>query len=152
MREGIRNHPPGLEIIQLLAAGICLVVLAGSGCAEDSDGFFPVGGKVSAGGQPIKTGTVTFRPDASKGNETRHHPTGDIDSQGNYLLYTIGKPGAPPGWYRVMVFADGNPAPAPGVPPRWLHHVKYTTEGSTDVRMEVVENPAADAYDLRLSR
>jgi hypothetical protein len=153
MREETRNHAPPIELAWLLAAAsVCLAVLAASGCSGRSDGLSPVSGKVSAGGQPLKTGSVTFRPDTSKGNQTLHHPTGDIDAEGNYLLYTIGKKGAPPGWYKVLVFADGNPSPAPGIPPRWLHHIKYTTEGTTDVLIEVVPNPPPGNYDLNLSR
>jgi hypothetical protein len=132
----------------LAAAGLCLA----SGCSGDTDGFYPVRGKVTAGGQPIKRGSISFRPLASKGNQSLHHPAADIDAEGNYQLYTISKPGAPPGWYRVLVFADGNPSPAPGVPPRWLHHVKYTTEGSTDMLIEVVKDPPAGHYDLKLAR
>ena len=137
--------------LRLLVAG-CLAWSAAGGCSHESDGFVPVAGKVTVEGQPIRTGSVTFRPDASKGNKTLHHPTGNIDAAGNYVLYTINKPGAPPGAYRVMVFADGNPNPRPGVPPQWLHHEKYTTESSTDLRMEVVENAPAGTYDLKLSR
>ena len=153
MREETRNRPPRIETAWLLvAASGYLAVLATSGCSGRSDGLSPVSGKVSVEGKPLKTGSVSFRPDASKGNQTLHHPTGDIDAEGNYLLYTIGKKGAPPGWYKVLVFADGNPSPAPGIPPRWLHHIRYTTEGTTDVLIEVVQNSPPGNYDLKLSR
>src|SRR5262245_64337673 len=135
------------------AAAACVAaLLVAGGCSKDSDGFLPVSGKVTADGKPITVGSVTFRPDASKGNKTMHHPTGNIEADGTYTLYTISKPGAPPGWYRVMVFADGNPNPRPGVEPQWLHNVKYTTEGSTDLSFEVVEKAQPGAYDLKLSR
>lgn len=141
-----------MRCARLLAIGSLVALLAAGGCSHDSDGFYPVQGKVTADGKPITVGSVTFRPDASKGNKTLHHPTGNIEADGTYTLYTISKPGAPPGWYRVMVFADGNPNPAPGTPPQWLHNVKYTAEGTTDLRMEVIENAPAGAYDLKLSR
>jgi len=152
MREGARGSAGTIALSLRLAAGMGLVSLLLTGCKADTDKFFPVSGKVAAGGQAIKKGSVSFRPDASKGNKTLHHPTGDIDAEGNYQLYTIGKPGAPPGWYKVLVFADANPNPRPGVEPQWLHHVKYTSEGSTDVLLEVVENAPAGTYDLKLSR
>lgn len=144
--------PRGVSTRLFVAASVCAATLAVVGCGSASSGFCPVTGKVSVEGQPLRIGSVSFRPDTTKGNKTLHHPTGDIDAEGTYVLYTIGKKGAPPGWYRVIVFADGNPAPAPGIPPRWLHDVKYTNAGTTDLLIEVVETPPAGGYDLKLSR
>lgn len=129
---------------------VALVVLVG--CSSKPDGLHMVGGKVSVKGEVLRKGTVSFRPDSAKGNATQHHPTGEIDADGNYVLFTTGKKGAPPGWYRVLVFADGNPNPAPGKPSQWLHHPKYTTEKTTDIWLEVVEKPSPGGYDLSLSR
>lgn len=130
----------------------CVAAVAAGGCGGRPDGFHPVGGAVTVAGAPLRTGTVTFRPDAAKGNATQHHPTGAVAADGTYTLYTVGKAGAPPGWYRVLVFADGNPKPAPGTPPQWLHHVKYTTERTTDLSVEVVADPPPGRYDLKLTR
>lgn len=146
------SQRPGGHSPRRFFASLYLVALAVVGCAGDTDHFIPVSGKVTAGGQAIPKGSVTFRPDVGKGNKTLHHPTGEIDAEGKYVLYTIGKPGAPPGWYKVLVFADSNPNPRPGLEPKWLHHVKYTTENTTDVLMEVVENAPSGTYDLKLSR
>jgi hypothetical protein len=129
-----------------------LAVLLAAGCGPKVETFPPVAGKVTVKGETLRKGTVSFRPDATKGNGTSHHPTGEIDGEGNYVLFTTGKKGAPPGWYRVLVFADGNPNPAPGKPSQWLHHPKYTSEKTTDVWVEVVEKPPPGGYDLNLSR
>jgi len=152
MREAARDRRRRLVTVSLcLAAGALTALLVG-GCSGNKDDFYPVSGKVTAGGELIKKGSVSFRPDGSKGNKTLHAPTGDIGADGTYQLYTIGKPGAPPGWYKVIVFADANPNPRPGLEPKWLHHVKYTNEGSTDVLLEVVEKAPPGTYDLKLSR
>ena len=152
MREGIRQLATSLTPLGWKSVATLALAALTLGCRGDSEKFFPVSGKVTAGGQIVNKGSVGFRADASKGNKTLHIPTGDIDPQGNYTLYTIGKSGAPPGWYKVVVTADSNPNPAPGVEPKWMHHAKYTNEGSTDVLLEVVENAPNGAYDLKLSK
>src|SRR5262245_43577043 len=95
---------PRLSII--LCGGV--VLWAGPGCADRSGvgKTVPVTGKVYLGDRPLPTGSVSFRPDASKGNTSTWEPSGDIGPDGTYKLSTNGKPGAPPGWYRVIVAAD----------------------------------------------
>jgi hypothetical protein len=138
-----------------LAAGALL--WTASGCGGDSaDKFVYVAGKVRLNGKALTVGVVSFRPDPSRGNMSRHVPTGTIDAEGNYELITVRKKGAPPGWYKVLVFADAN-TPPPGVPahpqpPRWLTNGKYTDEQTTDLYLEVVENAAPGAYDLNVSK
>jgi hypothetical protein len=130
---------------------------AGSGCGgAPPEKFVPVAGKVTLDGDTLTVGAVSFRPDASRGNASMHVPTGSIDTQGNYELTTIGRKGAPPGWYRVLVFADANAVPTGTVPhplpPRWMMNVKYTDEKITDLFVEVVELAQPGAYDLNLTR
>ena len=150
MREESRNR---LQAATLIAGlGACFSLWLASGCSGGTERMSPVSGKVLVEGEPLKLGSVTFRPDASKQNESLHHPTGDIDAEGNYELYSSGSKGAPLGWYKVLVFADGNPSPAPGSPSQWLHNEKYTAETTTDLSIEVVQQPAPGQYDLKLSR
>src|SRR5262249_44285602 len=115
--------------------------------------FLPVSGQVTVNGTPLTFGAVSFRPDASRGNTTLHHPTGEIDSQGNFELYTARQKGAPPGWYKVLVFADENQKQGAvhPAPPRWAINPKSTSE-ATPLSTEVVEKPAAGAYDLKLDK
>jgi hypothetical protein len=137
----------------LLIGTACGILIAG-GCSPSSEKFWPVSGKVTVNGERLTFGAVSFRPDAARGNGSRHHPTGVIGADGTYRLYTVGRPGAPTGWYRVLVFADENAEQGEAHPlmPQWATDAKYTREETTDLWIEVVPRPAAGAYDLRLSR
>jgi hypothetical protein len=141
----------------LTVLGAAALLVAAAGCGNDQgDTFHPVSGKVMLGDNPLTVGVVSLRPDASRGNKSLHHPHGEIDAGGNFEIVTVGKKGAPPGWYRVLIFADGNARgkdpPVHPLPPRWLVNAKYTTENSTDLFIEVVEKPAPGAYDLNVSK
>lgn len=137
-----------MRSIALLAVFFC------TGCRDGGERFIPVSGKVSIEGKPLIVGSVSFRPDAAKGNPSQHHPTGSIDPSGNFELYTIGKKGAPPGWYKVVVFADANAqskqTAAHPLPPRWLVNTRYLTEQTSDLSIEVTAS--ATQYDLKLNK
>jgi hypothetical protein len=98
-------------------------------------------------------GSVSFRPDASKGNSSTLEPSGDIGPDGTYKLSTNGKPGAPLGWYKVIVAADvpSNPND-PYSMPKSIIGTKYADPNRTDLSIEVVEDPSPEAYDLRVSK
>lgn len=131
-------------------------VIALCGCAAEGDEFLPVAGTVTLDGKPLSVGAVSFRPDASKGNGSLHIPTAEIDKQGRYELVTIGRKGAPPGWYKVLVFADANALGDPNASrpptPKWMMHEKYTEPSTTPLSIEVVATPAAGAYDLNVTK
>jgi hypothetical protein len=137
-----------------LAAGALLG--AAAGCGGGGEKLLPVRGKVTLDGQVLTVGAVSFRPDAARGNASKHVPTGPIAADGTYELITLKRQGAPPGWYKVVVFADAN-ALKPGgtahpLPPAWLTKPRYRDEKTTDLSVEVVEAPRAGAYDLKLTR
>jgi hypothetical protein len=146
------------------SCGRCLPALvsaaflaAFSSCGKsEGDDFLPVAGTVKLEGELLSVGAVSFRPDASKGNKSLHIPTGEINPQGSYELVTIGRKGAPAGWYKVLVYADanalidGNSSRPPT--PKWMMHEKYTEEGTTPLSIEVVEKPTPGAYDLSVTR
>jgi len=137
----------------LLGVLCCCGVLSGCGL-EAGEQLVPVTGQVTLNGKPLTNGTVAFRPDSAKGNASLHHPTGAIDGQGHYSLAVVRKPGAPLGWYKVLVFADANvPAGTAAHPvmPRWLVPVKYTSEKTTPLAIEVVAAAPEGHYDLKLS-
>jgi hypothetical protein len=129
-----------------------------AGCAEKGQGrLHPVSGKVTLDAKPLTTGSVSFRPDPARGNNTQHMPTGVIDSEGNYKLTTANRPGAPPGWYKVLVIVQdlgaaagagkqGSSAKAKSLLPR-----RYLEPEKTPLSIEVVEKPEPGAYDLSLS-
>jgi hypothetical protein len=113
------------------------------------------------GDVPLKTGIITFQPDTARGNTTPHQPTANIDRDGNYELFTVGKVGAPLGWYKVLVTAIENDeelakkAASPGgsrLRTKSVINLKYRTPKTTDLVIEVVESPAPGAYDLKLTR
>lgn len=130
-------------------AALCAAVLAG--CRDDSGvgKTVPVVGVVSVDNKPVPAGSVSFRPDKAKGNESRHEPAGDIDAQGRYKLYTAGKEGAPPGWYKVAVIS----AEPDAYPPKKLYAPpKYGDIATSGLSVEVVEGAPPGAYDLKLSK
>ena len=125
-----------------------------TGCGTDSsvDKLLPVSGKVSYKGQPLTTGAVILVADAAKGNLTKHEPRGPIDDQGHFEVSTAGRPGAPPGWYKVAVVAN-KPASNPKNPyavTGSLLPKKYTDAKTSELAIEVTENPAPAAYDIVL--
>ena len=141
-------------------SAVFLFLVLTFGCA-DSSGVgrtFPVTGTILFKGEPwtAESTVILLKPDRAKGNQTSFEPVGNVNEQGAYTVTTKGKEGAPPGWYKVLVTATGNyeehpkaknrhPGPRSVLPP------KYGQETTTDLAIEVVENPKPNAYDLKLS-
>ncbi len=148
--------------LALLLSGLLPAALA-SGCGDASGvgPTFPVAGRVTVNNTPwtAKNTVILCKADPARGNAGRFEPTGSVDADGNYTLTTNGKAGAPPGWYKVLVTAREEVAP---VHPRGPQHhrpvsksllpAKYGQAQTTDLSIEVVERPAAGAYDLKLSK
>jgi hypothetical protein len=140
-----------------LVAALLLLCLA-AGC--DSSGIgrtLPVAGKVFFDGKlwTEKTTRILFQPDGAKGNTTPYQPLGTVDESGNYTVKTRDKAGAPPGHYKVIVSAVGgvkhHSVPGERRPTaESLLPSRYGKAESTPLSVEVVESPAADAYDLKL--
>ena len=138
------------------------VLVLAVGCAGSDIGrTYPVSGALTLNGEPLlaKTTTVLFKPDAARGNNSKHESNGIVDEAGRYQLTTQGRRGALAGWYKVVVTAYDAPpehrkSAKPGarsvvaslVPP------KYGRVESTPLAVEVVAEPAAGAYDLKLSK
>jgi hypothetical protein len=98
--------------------GLCLGVLAllaalgSAGCGPKSDTVAPVRGTVSYRGAPLRTGTIVFTPDSSKGTRGPL-AMGEIQPDGSFMLKTGDSSGAVPGWHRVTVVAVQAPQAAP---------------------------------------
>ena len=94
----------------------------------------------------MKDAQLSFMADAEKGNKTAATPVGKVQD-GSYSITTKGKPGAPAGWYKVMVMTQypGGPKNSTVLPKR------YSDPGRSHVSVEVVPSPPPDAYDLKLS-
>jgi hypothetical protein len=149
--------PRRVSLMNLLRALFLGTVIFGMGCRGDPYGLgrrAPVRGRIMVDDGPLRTGIVTFHPDASKGNKTPHQPSANIDRDGSYDLFTVGEAQVPLGWYKVVVLAyerdDDVKGKRPDVPRR-LVNAKYEDVKTTPLVIEVVESPAASAYDLKLS-
>jgi hypothetical protein len=142
--------------LRLTLSGLLAVVVGAAGCGKEGPKLFPVEGNVTVGDQPLKMGTerrrgyVELIPDTARGNTTLELPRGYIDTEGRYRISTNQKPGAPPGWYKVRVDAADQPDPNNAYRFEFLVPQRYIDGGSTTLTFEVVESPAAGAYDLRL--
>jgi hypothetical protein len=132
--------------------GFCgMVCVALAGCGAPSEKLTPVVGKVTVNGTPLATGSVTFHPDAGKGNSTRHIPVGTLDAEGTYKLMSATQEGAPLGWYKVTVSAQEPIDPKnPYAPPKHLIGPKFSDASSSGLEVEVVDRPAEGAYDLKV--
>lgn len=139
----------------LLARLVCSILcacglLAGAGCGGLK--LVPVSGKVTRDGQPLGGAAVSFVPDASKGNNVRVSCMGRVGSDGRYELTTNGVAksetgkGAPLGWYKVTLVTT-----LPGAP-EIVVNPKYLDADKTPLSIEVVANPEADRYDLKLEK
>jgi hypothetical protein len=136
------------------AIGSCaltLLALGLTGCGGAEEKLAPVGGTLTTSGGPVPGGNVTFYPDAAKGNTTAHQPAGLIAADGTFELFVPGgRKGAPPGWYKVVVYAVDDPQP--GKPNRYFTHKKYSDPATTPLSVEVVAAPAPGRYDFKLDR
>lgn len=132
---------------------LLLLALPAAGCGRMK--LYPVEGRVLLDGTPLKNkgGSVVLKADASKGNAIppRMMPVGMIQRDGTFKVTTEGRPGAPAGWYKVLVSAT-DAAQNPNNETRPLLNVRYTTEASTPLAFEVVPAAASGSYDLKLDR
>jgi hypothetical protein len=137
---------------RLLTTVLPLGLLALIGCSSDPIGrTVPVKGTVSTGSGPLKTGTIAFWPDAAKGNKVPAEPSASIGEDGSYELFTAGRPGAPPGWYKVTVTAQAEAdAKNPYAVRKSLIDTTFALKDKTPLQVEVVDAPAAGQYDLKV--
>jgi hypothetical protein len=139
----MKNVPLGRAVFCVLW-GCGVLSLPGCGGLK----LYPVSGTVTLDGKPLSQCTVSFNPDASKGNTLTVSCVGRLDAQGHYSLRTIavkaseGGTGAPAGWYKVTLLTG-----LPGDPEIKVNPV-YLDANKTPLSCEVVENPAAGAYDF----
>jgi hypothetical protein len=147
-----------LRIVSLF----CLTGLAWAllGCGAPGEKLVAVSGRVTVAGKSWTRGQVGFFPHAARGNQRGVSSVAEIGPDGSYTLLTSGKAGAPPGWYKVVVWATDDPAAAGNPwgpdgkrrPIQWLIDPVYTSPETTPLELEVVERPASGQYDLRLDR
>jgi len=87
---------------QVLLATTALAALLSSSCGN-SNGLYPVSGKVFYNGEPTVGATVTFvRKDATD-RLTDPTPQGVVGTDGTFTLAGPAGPGAAPGEYSVLI-------------------------------------------------
>lgn len=144
--------------VSLLSLVVLSLFLAG--CGSPAEKLVLVSGKVTLGGKLWTIGEVGFFPDSAKGNTIGKASVGVLTSDGTYQLSTGGKPGVPLGWYRAVVWATkdpaagGNPFGADGKRRKitWLIDSNYTDAETTPLIVEVIENPPAGHYELKVTK
>jgi hypothetical protein len=108
-----------------------------------------------ADGKPLTGGYIIFIPIESipkprkdtaptSEEELPLSPGGKIEEDGSYTISTSGKPGVPPGTYRVVLDRGANRKVFAKVPR------KYTLPRQSPLEVEVVENKPEGGYDLKL--
>jgi hypothetical protein len=142
--------PSRNRFLVTMCASCCLSAV---GCGKSPVNLVPVVGHITVDGTALTTGSVSFRPDKSKGNTSEFEPAGDIDGEGNYKLYSAlrsddVKEGAPPGWYKVAIIS-AEPGEYP--PKKFYLHRKYGDTETSNLSIQVVEGAAPGTYDFRLS-
>ena len=136
------------------ALGVAIAAIAGCKPPPPTP-CFPVTGKVVYQKKPMTTGTVTFTPDATKGNQSKEGAIGLIKEDGTYTLNTAGRDGAPLGWYKVTVSPMAPPGPdsppAGTAPPKAARFdKKYEKAETSGISIEVKETAPPGAYDIEL--
>jgi hypothetical protein len=130
-----------------IAVAAAVVLLPAAGCSKYR--YVTVKGKVvlKKDGRPLTFGTVVFMPD--KDNTLRQVATGKINPDGTYELTTEGRSGVPIGSYIACVRGPMRKVDGKDPPPLPFS-MKYFDANESPLKIEVVENPAAGAYDLEL--
>jgi len=129
-------------------------VIATAGCKEPPVPTFPVSGKVTFQKKALPSGTVTFVPDAGKGNKGKESALGMIGPDGSYTLTTGGRDGAPAGWYKVFINPQSMPKEMPPkgqpLPKPPAINPKYQKADTSGISIEVTDPPKPGAYDIEL--
>jgi hypothetical protein len=131
---------------------LCLLPCALLTLASCSQSRYPVEGKVTLDGKPLKTGTVVFWSGDGKVERSARLPQSQIREDGSYALYTEGAEGAPVGTYKVTVHAEERADSTKPEKTKLLVPKKYTQPETTPLSIKVVQFPDKGAYDLNLSR
>jgi hypothetical protein len=120
-----------------IALALCLLApFAGCGSSAAPQGAktFPVQGKVTYKGQPLKTGSITFEPEGA--GRDGH---ADIQPDGTFVLTTYKNgDGAVGGTHRVAVSNAGKAVP-----------LKYASVSSSKVEIEVSEGKTDYRIELK---
>ena len=135
-------------LVLLVACSLCCL----PGCSgnrsmpKEFGALFPVEGKVTFDGKPLRGGNVTFF--SLDRDVTQLQPMGLIDDQGNYFVSSYQQKGAPAGKYRVTVIPGTNDKSIDQA----VENSAYTNWEKSPLTVTVQENAPPGAYDLHLKR
>jgi hypothetical protein len=122
----------------------------GCGASAPRPPSLAVQGHVTLDGEPITSGMVVLhRDDVEPGAAPPMQAMGMIRPDGSYEIRSGPQEGAAPGHYKAVIIAmptPGGSTARPRIP------AKYTDPKTTDLIVEVKENPAPEHYDLRLHK
>lgn len=147
------NYFEEQKVLLVLSVWFLASLLVGCDSQQEGPKLVPVSGKIMVNGKPLPMVGVSFRPDKSKGNTSVYHPGGAADQNGRYELVAAAKPGAPPGWYNVVIFPN-TPSPGSSGVPKVTEpfNKKYSNPKTTDLSVEVKEGATPEAYNFQLSK
>jgi hypothetical protein len=124
-----------------------VVIVVPLGCNFDPPvpPLAPVKGKVTVGDKPLTSGQVSLQA-SDKDKAPKFLSAGKIESDGSYEIFTAGKSGAPKGIkFKFLVTPAMTLDAASGG-----FDKKYSNRDTTPLEFEVVDDPAAGRYDLKL--
>jgi hypothetical protein len=128
-----------------LTLGLALLPL----CACNTDPIgrtVPVKGKVLINNKALSGGSVAFWPNKDKGNNSAFEAGGQIGPDGTYEIFTRGKPGVPPGHYKVTVVSQAETDSLKPTKAKLLVPEACTDPKTTPFLIEVIDEPKT--YDL----
>lgn len=131
------------------AATIACLLIAIAGCGQPPDPHIPVSGKVTLAGEPLKTGTIVFIPNAAADNGSSEEARGLI-REGAYSLNVGERLGALPGNYKVAIYATD--ATDSTKLPLSLIDEKYNDPDRSGLKAEVRADAPAGAYDFEVKK
>ena len=126
-------------------AGLAFFLAAGCGGGDTLE-LTPVTGRITLDGEPLQKGTVCFVADSDAGNTVRVNPVSAIKADGAFELMSDGEAGAPVGKYKVTVNVQTMDPETNDVE----LDPKYASAESTPISIEVVKEPTAGAYDIKI--
>ena len=143
----------GVGIVAWYVCTACavLVVVTSLGCRSKEAGptLIPVSGIVKLNGQVLPQGSVSFRDSSGL-----IQPYGEIGPDGKYELFlTPTQKGAPPGKYKVVVFASEAPEEATrhNRLPVLIVNRRYLDAKTTPFSTEIKNDAPPGSYDFSLT-
>jgi hypothetical protein len=135
------------QVLLVTCSLFCLPACSGNrSMPKEFGALYPVEGKVTFDGKPLRGGNVTFF--SQDRDVTQLQPMGLIDDQGNYFVSSYQQKGAPAGKYRVTVLPATNDKNIDMA----VENGPYSNWEKSPLIVTVQENPPPGAYDLHLKR